>query len=123
MSKVSKKDRADAIDALHRFLSPGSTVYYTVRTVSRSGMRRTLDFYAVDDGRILRLTGVISRATGYNLNKRAEIVVGGCGFDAGFEVVYNLGATLWPKGTPEPHGTRNGKPDSAGGYALRGERL
>jgi hypothetical protein len=120
MSKVSKQERADAIESLRRFLSPGSTVYYTLRTVSKSGMRRTLDFYTVSDGRILRLTGLISRATGYSLNKNAELVVGGCGFDAGFEVVYNLGATLWPAGTAEPHGTRNGEPDSTGGYALWG---
>ena len=37
----------------------------------------------------------------------------------GYHVVYNLGYTLWPKGTSKPHGTRNGEPDSDGGYALR----
>lgn len=47
------------------------------------------------------------------------IRVGGCGMDMGFNLVYNLGATLWPKGTKKPHGTRNGEPDTAGGYALK----
>jgi hypothetical protein len=37
----------------------------------------------------------------------------------GFAAVYNLGYALWPNGTPEPHGTRNGVPDRDGGYALK----
>lgn len=51
--------------------------------------------------------------------KREGIKIGGCGMDMGFALVYNLGATLWPNGTPKPHGTRNGEPDNAGGYALK----
>jgi hypothetical protein len=42
----------------------------------------------------------------------------GAGMDMGFELVYRLGQAMWPNGTPEPHGTRNGQPDSDGGYAL-----
>lgn len=45
--------------------------------------------------------------------------VTGCGMDMGFHVVYALGANLWPKGTPKPHGKRNGEADSEGGYALK----
>ena len=56
------------------------------------------------------------------IGKHGGLVVGGCGFDAGFEVVYNLGSLLWPNGTPEPHGTRNREPDSTGGYALKQDR-
>jgi hypothetical protein len=26
---------------------------------------------------------------------------------------------LWPNGTDTPHGTRNGEPDTNGGYALK----
>jgi hypothetical protein len=47
------------------------------------------------------------------------ITIGGCGMDMGFELVYQLGYALWPNGTPAPHGTRNGEPDTNGGYALR----
>lgn len=50
---------------------------------------------------------------------RGGIRMGGCGMDMGFAAVYNLGAAMWPKGTPNPHGRRNGEPDSAGGYALK----
>ena len=44
--------------------------------------------------------------------------VGGCGFCGGFDIVQALGYALWPKGTKKPHGTRNGEPDTCGGYAL-----
>ena len=37
--------------------------------------------------------------------------------DMGFQAVYCLGLSLWPDGTPEPHSTRNGEPDTNGGYA------
>ena len=47
------------------------------------------------------------------------LVIGGCGMDMGFHVVYNLGRAMWPDGTPDPHGTRNGEPDRDGGYALK----
>lgn len=32
-------------------------------------------------------------------------------------------AMLKPDGAPAPHGTRNGEPDTAGGYALKHEWL
>ena len=55
-------------------------------------------------------------------DKRADdggIKIGGCGMDMGFYLVYNLGYTLYPNGTPKQHGTRNGEPDFDGGYAFK----
>jgi hypothetical protein len=43
--------------------------------------------------------------------------------DMGFDLVYSLGSALWPNGTDTPHGTRNGEPDSDGGYALKQSAL
>ncbi len=54
---------------------------------------------------------------------KSGIRIGGYGMDMGFSLVYSLGQKLWPKGTPKPHGKRNGEPDSAGGYALKHEWL
>jgi hypothetical protein len=85
---------------------------------------RRVDTVIVVDGRIRRINHLVAKAIGYrrNLND-GSIVVTGCGMDAGFEVVYALGCAMWPKGTPEPHGKRNGEPDSEGGYALKQEWL
>jgi hypothetical protein len=58
-------------------------------------------------------------ATLLDLPRKDGVVINGCGTDMGFEMVHLLGQALWPDGTPEPHGMRNGEPDSSGGYALR----
>lgn len=131
--RLTKKEEArEAARAeLQGLLTPGQTVYCILRHVSRSGMYRRISFYILQDAgpdyppaerhypRYLdRL--IIEAGIGHDHRGRGEGVgVGGCGMDMGFHVVYNLGAFTWPKGTPKPHGTRNGAPDSDGGYALK----
>ena len=62
---------------------------------------------------------LVATALGYRRGNSGGIVVGGCGMDMAYHLVYNLGSRLWPNGTPTPHGSRNGQPDSSGGYALK----
>jgi hypothetical protein len=57
------------------------------------------------------------------LAKNNGVKVAGCGMDMGFHLIYSLSYALFPKGTDAPHGTRNGVPDSDGGYALKHEWL
>ena len=148
--KLTQKEGAQAVkdDArkdLREMLKPGDTVYSTVTEVSRSGMSRKIKFYVpqtelrtVDtinnaDGtymskkkrvQVIRdLTWLIGRAIDYRVNDDHELIVGGCGMDMCFHVVYSLGRALWPKGTKKPHGSRNGSPDSDGGYALKSSHL
>lgn len=79
-----------------------------------------------------KLLGYEIRPIGYTAAKAMErtwdadkqgIRIGGCGMDMGFSLVYDLGATLWPKGTPKAHSRRNGEDDRSGGYALKHEWL
>lgn len=109
-----------AVAKLKQWLKPGQGVATVLTHVSSSGMSRRLKCVIAVDGAPFNITRYVAQATGYSLNDReGSIVVGGCGTDAGFQVVYGLGCALWPDGTPEPHGTRNGEPDSDGGYALK----
>ena len=55
--------------------------------------------------------------------KREALKTQGCGMDMAFDAVYTLGSSLWPLGTPTPHSTRNGEPDTCGGYALNHRSL
>lgn len=103
-------------------LAPGSTVYTSVKNVSRSGMSRTITLHVVQNGSIRNITGYAAHALGWK-GDASGLKVGGCGMDMGFLTVYTLGRTLWPDGLPTPHGTRNGKPDYDGGYALKHEWL
>lgn len=121
LTKKAQKeaDRREAITELHKLLKPGDTVLGLVRQVSRSGMSRQIDFYVSTADGLVYLSGYIARALDYNRTDRGALKVGGCGMDMVFSVVYNLGSAMWPKGTPEPHGRRNGEADSCGGYALK----
>lgn len=102
------------------WLKPGDTVHTILRHVSSSGMSRRISVIAnLTDGPH-DISGYVAQLLDMRRNVRdGALVVGGCGMDMGFHVVYNLGYALWPQGTPEPHGKRNGEPDSDGGYALK----
>ena len=116
------EDKKNAFEKLHSFLKPGSEVYTTITHRSRSGMMRYVRAYAVADGKIIDITFYAAKLWGYRLDDRG-LKVAGCGFSAGFDVVYNLGFTLWPNGTETPHSKRNGQPDTSGGYALKHREL
>ncbi len=135
------EDKATAMRNLRKAFKPGDTVYFVVTHVSKSGMSRSIEFYRpcvvqetawLPDGShkcvrklaIERVTWEFSRVLGYRIDQRnGGIVVGGCGMDMGFHCVYNVGRMMWPKGTRNPHGRRNGEPDSDGGYALKSRQM
>lgn len=123
-TQVSYKKWKPARDAylrkmILRELKPGATVYTTVSNVSKSGMSRHIGVYIVAKDRTIRnISMMVAELCGYG-KRDGALQVSGCGMDMGFAVVYSLGCALWPKGTRKPHGTRNGEPDHAGGYALK----
>lgn len=99
MTKAAKAERDEYIGKLRAMLKPGDTVYTILRSVSRSGMYRTMDVHIIRDNEPLRLTYWVAKAIGARYDdKREALGIGGCGMDVGFEVVYNLGRTLWPDG-------------------------
>lgn len=131
---ISKKrqlelDRQEAIIYLQSLLKPGDTVYTTVSNVSRSGMSRHISCYIpVEDknygnGKHIKdITHWVGLAAGYRRStKSGALVVGGCGMDMGFSVVYNLSRILFPDGFAVKGVGRNGDTsgwDKDGGYAL-----
>lgn len=101
---------------------------YPPMPAARADYPGQVDYNAKPKRRTVRRVRNIGWLAAKAMNDRFDhdangIKIGGCGMDMGFALVYNLGCTLWPKGTPKPHGTRNGAPDSAGGYALKQEWL
>lgn len=122
---MNQKQQQAAISELLTIVKPGDTIYTILRSVSRSGMSRTLDLYAIKDGKPLCLTAYAAAICGYSRTSGARwsLKVKGCGMDMGFDVVYNLGAALWPKGDGKYTRNRNGNkgPETDGGYMLRQE--
>lgn len=119
--KIAARDYAR--EQLRGILKPGTTVYTVLRHCSASGMSRRISLQIVDGDSIRQIDHWAADAMGDKVSDKGGITVTGCGMDMGFHLVYNLGAVLWPNGTPEPHGRRNGEPDSAGGYALKHQWL
>ena len=97
-SKAAKAEREDAKAKLREWLKPGDTVHTILRHVSRSGMQREIGVVLLKDGADLHPNYLVAKALGERIGKRDGIVVGGCGMDMGFHLVYNLGYVLWPDG-------------------------
>jgi hypothetical protein len=100
-----------------------------LRHCSASGMTRRIDVYAVKDGEMLYLSGICEALGIHKRSKNKQgLVVGGCGMDMGFAVVYALGRIIFPDGFKLRKGEygRNGDKtgyDTDGGYALKQEWL
>jgi hypothetical protein len=102
--KMTKKEEK-ALDVayareqiLTHYLKEGDTVYTVLRSVSSSGMSRTLSLKVAKDGKILDLTYYASILLDWPLvevNGSRALRVGGCGMDMGFHTVYTLSSILF----------------------------
>lgn len=124
--------KAEAIAKLRDWLKPGDTVFTLVRSVSASGMSRTMDLYVIREGEPLRVTWSVCDACGFTYDRKREALkVSGCGMDMGFHVVYSLSRVLFADGftcagdkcpsNDHSNGDRDYTPHhhSDPGYALR----
>ncbi len=127
--KLTQKqvEQQEAIDHLRKVLKPGDRVFGIVRTVSRSGMSRTIDFYAfgerIEHGKSsgcdrIYLSGYVATALDYRRDNSGALKVQGCGMDMIFHTVYNLSRTLFPDGfgLPCENGTVKGPMHWQEGY-------
>jgi hypothetical protein len=125
MARYTKLQIQEATDKLLEILKPGQVVTTVLRHCSRSRMSRSISVAIVEPDyegvpSIRDITWLVGRALELPIDQNnGGVKVSGCGMDMGFHLVYSLGQRLWPNGTPEPHGRRNGEADSAGGYALK----
>jgi hypothetical protein len=83
---------------LEYYVKEGDTVYTLLRSVSSSGMSRTISLKVAKEGRILDLTYFASVVLGWPLvevNGSRALRVGGAGMDMGFHTVYTLARVLF----------------------------
>jgi hypothetical protein len=93
-----RADDSQEADELRAMIKPGDTVYTVLRHVSKSGMMRAIDAYVYRDNEPRRITWSVCQvgnAEAYS-RKHEAAKVSGCGFDAGFELVYRLSWALYP---------------------------
>lgn len=97
--KAKDKERAEWTEKLQKLVKPGDTVYTVLRHVSRSGMSRRIDLYLIDADGPHFITGMAAAAMGMRWDRdKGGIIVGGCGMDMGFHLVYNLSRVLFRDG-------------------------
>jgi len=109
--KHTKADIERARETLLRCYPKGSTVYTILRSVSRSGMQRVIGLVALKvDPDTLGINEwfpgwSVSVLLGYPLasGMKDGVKVNGCGFDAGYDIAYNLGRVLYDDGYSLKH--------------------
>lgn len=130
--------RDDAIARLRKLIKPGDTIYTVLDHCSRSGMSRRISLYTIKKNDRFNITGWAARALDMKHSDKGGIVVGGCGMDMGFHVVYELSRVLFqgrfkcsgkntgPHRCPSndhsnerPPNYTKGRLHSDGGYSLR----
>jgi hypothetical protein len=84
-------EHKDAIASLKETLRSGMTIYTVLRSVSTSGMSRTLDLYYVKEDKIIRITWSAAKALEWPYCQAKEALrVSGCGMDMGWSTVHSL---------------------------------
>jgi len=107
-------EREHSRERLSAMLTPGDTVYTMIRSVSTSGMSRTMSLYIVKDNRLVNITYYAAHALEWPLvekNGSRVLRVAGAGMDMGFHAVYTLSHVLFAAAMPS----------SDAGYALKQE--
>jgi len=99
---IKNQEKENAIVSLHKYLKPDDTVYTVLRHCSSSGMSRRIDcvipFINEYNGKIdvMDITNWVALATGMKQsNKDGAIIMGGCGMDMGFALVYALSSVMY----------------------------
>lgn len=102
MTKAKAKEIADAKDSLRDIIKPGDTIYTILDHVSRSGMSRQIRLlvpFRTDDKacEFFHPNHSAALVLGLSRAKRGDgIIIGGCGMDMGFALVYELSHALYP---------------------------
>ena len=109
--------KSDALNLLREYLNGVDTIYTVLLSVSRDGMSRTIMpvIATIDQNgkpQVTNISWLVARAGIANRprNNKDGVVMGGCGMDMGFALVYEISTTL--------HGHRN-----EGGYKLKHQWL
>jgi hypothetical protein len=116
LTKAQQEAKAEAVEQLRKFCPAGTTIFAILRSVSRSGMSRQIDFYAFGpDGDRTYLTGYIASILRWPRAKSGALKVSGCGMDMAFHTVNSLSYAV--------HGMVDLPEGQRAGYTFRSEWL
>jgi len=101
MTKAARKRINDEMEAAEKAIAPLRELFVIARHVSSSGMSRRLSLHVFRNGSPLQLSYNASIALGYRYryhDRDSAVVMGGCGMDMGFALVYELSHALYGDG-------------------------
>jgi len=94
--KYTKKEIADAYATIEQYR--GCNIAAAVNHISRSGMSRRIEFYAIHDNEISRIGYLIARIADYPYDvDKGGIRADGCGMDMRFSILSNFNYKMWDK--------------------------
>ena len=101
--KYSKPEVEESLARLREWIKPGDTVYTILRHRSSSGMSREIGVALISNDKErgvvdLHPNYAVARVLGARMGKRDGVIMGGCGMDMGFHLVYSLASVLFPHG-------------------------
>jgi len=97
-------DKEYAIKRLREEFKKGDTVFTQLFHVSQSGMTRHIGVRQFKHQTCFNWSYLSSLALDWRLNKKANgLIVGGCGMDMGFHLVYTLSRVLYNDGYALKH--------------------
>jgi hypothetical protein len=128
--KYSKEEKETARERLS-FLKPGNVIYTELLSVSRSGMTRHIKPIIIQENEPNWIGYNVAVLLEERLDDNGGVVMGGCGMDMGFHLVYELSSILFRDGfmclgercPSNDHsngdGDRTPHLHKSGGYALK----
>ena len=98
--ELEEKDIERTRELLRELIKAGDRVYTILNHVSSSGMSRRITVVIPTNNSaglgIRNISWYVAKVLGYKLYKNShEIVVGGCGMDMGYHIVYSLSRALF----------------------------
>ena len=88
--------KKEALMRLKEVLKKGDTLHTQLMHVSQSGMTRHIKVRQLKDSKALDWTTLVSTALDWRASEKTRgIVVGGCGMDMGFHLIYTLTMKLF----------------------------
>lgn len=97
--RYTLEEQTEALDYLKSTVKPSDTLYTVLKHVSQSGMTRHISVMRVTENKTIQcLDWYILRALDRREAKDGSVVVGGCGMDMGFHLIYTLSSVLFHDG-------------------------
>ena len=96
---IKEQEKQEAIQRLREVLKKGDVLFTQLMHVSSSGMTRHIKVRQLKHDTALNWSYLVSKVVGWKQSEKTNgIIVGGCGMDMGFHLVYTLSSILFDDG-------------------------